>query len=432
MGRRATPPPPQRHGLPGAVSVSFYFTAGQPRRPSPTHRNAAAQRCLLLLGALVDDAAPTVSSPRHGPARAVPSSPGGAEQRGGPTRAPPPCAVGQRLSSPLRSAAPDVSRLLPVAAQSTPRRRVPPGVAPRSSASTRRGSLPRSGIRPGSGRRSPSTRAAPFPLDAGSDPAPRSYASTSSQARPTAHHLRDAAPDAPSPPGHAAPSAVGGARRFLSWPRASGHPGTGPPLFPLHFGAGPHGEPFLPPSPRRGGPLHFTANGDTARRFSTSSHLGAAGRGAPLPPQERAASAQRSALHPDSGQRDAKAQARFFLINAASGGSGGRASADATSARQAVCWCKIGTEGGAPTPQYSSPPKGQGTKRSLRRTVDTSSITTATSASTSTTTKRKVNEQQKSKITASELSLYLMPVSSVTMALLYIGMGVDGDFPPSP
>jgi hypothetical protein len=48
------------------------------------------------------------------------------------------------------------------------------------------------------------------------------------------------------------------------------------------------------------------------------------------------------------------------------------------------CWCKFGTEGGgAPAPQYSSPPKGQGTKEPLRRT--TPSSTTANSTTTATT-----------------------------------------------
>jgi hypothetical protein len=47
------------------------------------------------------------------------------------------------------------------------------------------------------------------------------------------------------------------------------------------------------------------------------------------------------------------------------------------------CWCKFGTEGGAPTPQYSSPPKGQRTKEPLRRT--TPSSTTANSTTTATT-----------------------------------------------
>jgi hypothetical protein len=53
------------------------------------------------------------------------------------------------------------------------------------------------------------------------------------------------------------------------------------------------------------------------------------------------------------------------------------------------CWCKFGTEGEAPTPQYSPPPKGQRTKEPLRRT--TPSSTTANSTTTA-TTKRKLEK----------------------------------------
>jgi hypothetical protein len=85
----------------------------------------------------------------------------------------------------------------------------------------------------------------------------------------------------------------------------------------------------------------------------------------------------------------------------------------------------------APTPQYSSP-KGQRTEGPLRRAAP-SSFTAAISTSTfTTTTKKKVNEQQNSKITTSELSTHSMLVPSITMTLLYIGMGVDGNFPQAP
>jgi hypothetical protein len=84
-------------------------------------------------------------------------------------------------------------------------------------------------------------------------------------------------------------------------------------------------------------------------------------------------------------------------------------------------------KGEAPTPQYSSPPKGQRTKEPLRRT--TPSSTTANSTTTA-TTKRRLEK------TATTYYFgvlhHLILVSPITMALLYIGMGVDGDFPPSP
>jgi hypothetical protein len=89
---------------------------------------------------------------------------------------------------------------------------------------------------------------------------------------------------------------------------------------------------------------------------------------------------------------------------------------------------KFGTEGGAPTPQYSSPPKGQRTKEPLRRT--TPSSTTANSTTTA-TTKQKL-EKTTTAYYFGVLHHLMPPVLSVTMALLYIGMGVDGDFPPSP
>jgi hypothetical protein len=88
---------------------------------------------------------------------------------------------------------------------------------------------------------------------------------------------------------------------------------------------------------------------------------------------------------------------------------------------------KIWYRRGAPTQQYSSPPKGQRTKGPLRWTSPSS--TTANSTTTA-TTKRKLEK------TATTYYFgvlhYLMSVPSITKTLLYIGMGVDGDFPPSP
>jgi hypothetical protein len=71
--------------------------------------------------------------------------------------------------------------------------------------------------------------------------------------------------------------------------------------------------------------------------------------------------------------------------------------------------------------------EGARTKEPLRRT--TPSSTTANSTTTA-TTKQKLEKTT----TAYYFGVlhHLMLVPSVTMALLYIGMGVDGDFPPSP
>jgi hypothetical protein len=90
------------------------------------------------------------------------------------------------------------------------------------------------------------------------------------------------------------------------------------------------------------------------------------------------------------------------------------------------CWCKLAPKG-APTPQYSSPPKGQRTKEPLRRA--TPSSTTANSTTTATT---------KQKLDKTTIAYYfgvlhhLMLVPTITMTLLYIGMGVDDDFPQTP
>jgi hypothetical protein len=82
-----------------------------------------------------------------------------------------------------------------------------------------------------------------------------------------------------------------------------------------------------------------------------------------------------------------------------------------------VCWCKSRSKGSS-TQQYSSPPKGQRTKEPLRRT---------TPSSTTATTKQKL---EKTTIAYYFVVLHhLMFVPSVTMALLYIGMGIDGNCP---
>jgi hypothetical protein len=90
------------------------------------------------------------------------------------------------------------------------------------------------------------------------------------------------------------------------------------------------------------------------------------------------------------------------------------------------CWYKSRPKGSS-TQQYSSPPKGQRIKEPLRRT--TPSSTTANSTTTA-TTKQKLEKTT----TAYYFGVlhHLMLVPSITMTLLYIGMGVDGDFPPNP
>jgi hypothetical protein len=56
---------------------------------------------------------------------------------------------------------------------------------------------------------------------------------------------------------------------------------------------------------------------------------------------------------------------------------------------QRGCRCKFGTEGGASTPQYSSPPKGQRTEEPLWRTTPSSSTASST---TTATTKQKLGK----------------------------------------
>jgi hypothetical protein len=90
------------------------------------------------------------------------------------------------------------------------------------------------------------------------------------------------------------------------------------------------------------------------------------------------------------------------------------------------CWCKSRPKGSS-TQQYSSPPKGKRTKEPLRRTTPSSTTANSTTAAT---TKQKL---EKTTIAYYfEVLHHLMLVPSITMTLLYIGMGVDGDFPPNP
>jgi hypothetical protein len=71
--------------------------------------------------------------------------------------------------------------------------------------------------------------------------------------------------------------------------------------------------------------------------------------------------------------------------------------------------------------------EGARTKEPLRRTTPSSTIVNST---TTATTKQKL---EKTTIAYYFGVLhYLMSVPSITKTLLYIGMGVDGDFPPSP
>jgi hypothetical protein len=90
------------------------------------------------------------------------------------------------------------------------------------------------------------------------------------------------------------------------------------------------------------------------------------------------------------------------------------------------CWCKSRPKGSS-TQQYSPPSKGQRTKEPLRRTTPSSTTTNSTTTATT--------EQKLEKMTIAYYCgalHHLMLVPSITMTLLYIGMGVDGDFPQAP
>jgi hypothetical protein len=117
------------------------------------------------------------------------------------------------------------------------------------------------------------------------------------------------------------------------------------------------------------------------------------------------------------------------------------------------CWCKSGPKG-TPIQQYSTRRQTVGVNRDrrvhryksipldrregtrpLRRTTLSSSTTatsttTAAISSTSTATTREVKKT--AELSTLELSSHSILVPSITMTLLYIWMGVDGDFPQAP